>query len=100
MDVIQRIFKSLSAKTRLDILLLLLERKELTVGQISELLNRKFSTISRNLRVLEKDNFLKVRHDSKNAYYSIKSDKKYKYNQFIIKFLKERLKEIKKFKKR
>lgn len=97
MDIIQRIFKSVSGKTRLDILLLLLEKGELAVNEISSLLNRKMNTISQNLRILEKDNFVKVRHTSKNAYYSIKRDKKYKYNLEILKILEKRLKEIKEF---
>jgi len=99
MDIVQRIFKSLSGKTRLDILLLLLEKGELAVNEISSLLNRKVSTVSRNLRILEKDNFVKARHTSKNVYYSVKRDEKYKYNFKILKLLKERLKEIKKFQK-
>jgi DNA-binding transcriptional ArsR family regulator len=99
MDIVQRIFKSLAGKTRLDILLLLLEKGELTVNEISSLLHRQISTVSRNLRILEKDNFVKARHTSRNAYYSIKKDEKYKYNLKILKLLKERLKEIKKFEK-
>jgi len=50
--------------------------------------------------LLEKDNFLKARHTSKNVYYSIKRDEKYKYNFKVLKILKERLKEIKEFEKR
>jgi DNA-binding transcriptional ArsR family regulator len=99
MDIVQRIFKSLAGKTRLDILLLLLEKEELTVNEISSILHRQVSTISRNLRILEKDNFVKARHTSRNVHYSIKKDKKYKYNLKILKLLKERLKEIKKFEK-
>jgi DNA-binding transcriptional ArsR family regulator len=99
MDIVQRIFKSLAGKTRLDILLLLLEKEELTVNEISFLLNRQVSTISRNLRILEKDNFVKARHTSRNVHYFIKKDEKYKYNLKILKLLKERLKEIKKFEK-
>jgi DNA-binding transcriptional ArsR family regulator len=99
MDIVQRIFKSLAGKTRLDILLLLLEKEELTVNEISSILHRQVSTISRNLRILEKDNFVKARHTSRNVHYSIKKDEKYKYNLKILKLLKERLKEIKKFEK-
>lgn len=100
MDILQRIFKSLSGKTRLDILLLLLEKGELTVNEISSLLNRKSFTISRNLRILEKDNFVKARHTSRYVYYSIKRDDKYGYNLAILRILKKRLKEIKKFQKK
>ena len=95
MDILQRLFKSVSGKTRIDILLLLLDKGELCVGDIASLLNRKINTISQNLRLLEKDNFVKARHTSINVYYSIKKDDKYKYNRQILEVLKERLKEIK-----
>jgi DNA-binding MarR family transcriptional regulator len=71
MDILQRLFKSVSGKTRLDILLLLLDKGELSVTEISSLLKRKINTISQNLRILEKDNFVKFRHTSINTYYSI-----------------------------
>lgn len=80
----------------MDILLLLLERGELSVSEIASSLNRKMNTISRNLNILEKDNFVKVRHSSINAFYSIKKKDNYKYNQKIIEILKQRLAEIKK----
>ncbi len=99
MDILQRIFKSLSGKTRLDILLLLLEKGELTVNEIASQLGRKNCSISRNLRILEKDNFVKACHTFRNVYYSIKKDKKYEYNLAVLRILKKRLKEIKKFQK-
>ncbi len=98
MDILQRLSKSVSGKTRLEILLLLLEKGELSVSEISSALNRKINTTSQNLRILEKDNFVKVRHASTNAYYSIKRENKYNYNLDILKILEKRLKEIKSFK--
>jgi DNA-binding transcriptional ArsR family regulator len=95
MDILQRLFKSVSGKTRLEILLLLLKEGELTVKEIALLLNRQMNTISQNLRILEKDNFVKFRHTSTNTYYSIKRDDKYQYNKDILRILKKRLKEIK-----
>jgi DNA-binding transcriptional ArsR family regulator len=100
MDILQRLFKSVSGKTRLEILLLLLEKGELSVGEIASSLKRKFSTISQNLRILEKDNFVRFRHDQGNVYYSIKlNSEKYPYNHQILEILKNRLKEIKKYRK-
>lgn len=95
MDILQRLFKSVSGKTRIEILLLLLSEGEMSVSEIASALNRKINTISRNIRILEKDNFVKVRHTSTNAYYSIKDDPKFKYNREIFKILKMRLSEIK-----
>lgn len=95
MDILQRLFKSVSGKTRIDILLLLLDKQELSVGEIALALNRKINTISQNLRILEKDNFVKARHTSTNVHYSIREEGRYKYNRDILDILRKRLKEIK-----
>lgn len=95
MDILQRLFKSVSGKTRLDILLLLLDKGELCVSDIASFLNRKINTISQNIRLLEKDNFVRARHTSTNVYYSVKEEERYRYNCQILNILKERLKEIK-----
>lgn len=81
--------------TRLDILILLLDKGELPVGEIASQLNRKVNTASRNLGILEKDNFVVARHTSSNVFYSIKEDPRYKYNQDIFVILRKRLEEIK-----
>lgn len=94
MDILQRLFKSVSGKTRIDILLLLLNEGELSVGEIAAKLNRKIPVISRNLSILEKDNFIKARHISNYAFYSIKEESKYKYNHAILEILRQRLIEI------
>ena len=77
------------------VLPLLLDRGELPVGEIASLLNRKINTVSRNLGILEKDNFVVAKHTSSNVFYSIKEVPRYKYNQAIFKILRSRLKEIK-----
>lgn len=93
MEKLERLFKSVSSRTRLDILLLLLHRGELSVGTIAIELDRKISTISRNLTILERENFVKARHMASNVYYSIKKNSDSKYNSAILKILKTRLKE-------
>jgi DNA-binding MarR family transcriptional regulator len=98
MDILQRLYKSVSGKTRIDILLLLLDKGELNVGEIAFQLNRKISTISRNLRILEKDNFLKSKHaSSTQVFYSIREDPHMNYNIAILEMLRYRLGQIKKF---
>ena len=95
MDILQRLFKSVSGKTRIEILLLLLQKGELSVSAIAEELNRKINTISRNLGILEKDNFVKTRHTSSYVFYSIKEKEKYNYNVAILQILRNRILEIK-----
>ena len=97
MDILQRLYKSVSGKTRIDILLLLLDKGELNVGEIAFRLNRKLSTISRNLRILEKDNFVKARYGSlTQVFYTIRDDPRLNYNQAILEMLRYRLRQIKK----
>jgi len=93
MDILQRLFKSVSGKTRIEILLLLLDRGELSVSDIASELDIKMSTISRNLGILERDNFVKARYMSSNVFYTIKQDTRYKYNQAILNILRTRLEE-------
>ena len=94
MDTLQRLFKSVSGKTRLEILLLLLYKGELSVSNIAMELDRKISTISRNLTILEKDNFVKARYMSSSVYYSIKEIPGLKYNKAILQMLKNHLKNV------
>ena len=95
MDYLQKLFKSVSGETRLKILLLLLQRKELSVGEITATLEGKVSTISRNLTILERDNFVKAKHISSNVYYSINNNPRYRYNRAILQVLRLRLEESK-----
>ena len=67
MDILQRFFKSVSGKARIDILLLLLDKGELCAGDIASFLNCKINTVSQNIRLLEKDNFVKVYHAPKKC---------------------------------
>ncbi|MCH8741944.1 helix-turn-helix transcriptional regulator [Patescibacteria group bacterium] len=49
----------------------LLERKELTVGQISELIRFSFKSVSKHLSILENANLAKSRQIGLNKLYSI-----------------------------
>jgi len=91
MELLQRLFKSVSSRTRIDILLLLLYKGELSVSDIALELDRKISTVSRNLSILEKDSFVTCRHMGSSAYYSINDKPKLKYNRAILTILKIRL---------
>jgi DNA-binding MarR family transcriptional regulator len=65
----------------------------LSVSTIAIELDRKISTVSRNLTILERDNFVRARHMASNVYYSIKKNSDSKYNGAILKILKTRLDE-------
>ncbi len=66
-------FKVFSDSTRIRIMCALFEQ-ELSVCCIAESLNMEQSTISHQLRILRRENLVKVRKDGKQSYYSLADD--------------------------
>lgn len=66
-----KVFKALGNERRLLILKHLLQKRELTVGQISELIKLSFKSVSKHLLILENANLVKSRKISLNKLYSI-----------------------------
>ena len=66
-------FKVFSDSTRIRIMSALFQG-ELSVCCIAEILNMEQSTISHQLRVLRRENLVKVRKDGKQSYYSLADD--------------------------
>lgn len=71
MKNISTIFKSLGDETRLRILSLLLEKDELCVCYLMDVLQLPQSTVSRHLSLLKKAGWLKDRREGVWIYYSI-----------------------------
>ena len=71
METKVQLFKALADKTRLKILWLLLEEKELRVGDITGVLVIPQSTVSRHLRHLLNAGLVKDRRDGQSVYYRI-----------------------------
>lgn len=69
-----RLLKALSHETRLLILCHLVG-KELTVGQINNLLEGSQSVISQHLAVLRRDGLVKTRRQGQTIYYSLRDKK-------------------------
>ncbi len=63
-------FKVFSDSTRIRIMCALFEQ-ELSVCCIAEVLSMEQSTISHQLRILRRENLVKVRKDGKQSYYSL-----------------------------
>jgi DNA-binding transcriptional ArsR family regulator len=91
MKEITEIFKLLSDKSRLRILMLL-EKRELCVCQIMGVLNMSQPLVSRNLSLLAKSGFLAGRREGKLMFYRIKRNLT-KKNLLILSVLKELLKD-------
>jgi len=66
-----KIFKALSNERRLFIILHLFKNKELTVGQISELIHLSFKATSKHLIILYNAKLLNTRQVNLNKLYSI-----------------------------
>lgn len=71
METKVQLFKALADKTRLKILWLLLEEKELRVGDITGMLLIPQSTVSRHLRHLLNAGLVKDRRERQSVYYRI-----------------------------
>ncbi len=79
------IYKSLGNIRRILILIYLLKQKELTVGQISELLKLSFKSVSKHLLILENAEIIKKRQIGLNMLYSINKN----FPRSILFFLKK-----------
>jgi DNA-binding transcriptional ArsR family regulator len=66
-----KIFKAIGNERRFLILRHLLSKKELTVTQISELINLSFKSTSRHLSVLINSDLIKVKQININRFYSV-----------------------------
>ncbi len=70
-DHFLQVLRAAGSKTRLAILHLLINIGEMSVGEISEALNKRPSTISRHLAMLKQANLLTSREKKKFVYYRI-----------------------------
>lgn len=93
--MIESIFKVLSDKNRLRIINLLLQN-DLCVCEIEIILQLNQSNVSRNLRLLRKNNFVETRKDAQWIHYEISSSFK-KENVELIKYLENVFKDNKVF---
>lgn len=66
-----KIFKALGNERRFLIFKHIINKKELSVSQIAELIQLSFKSVSRHLSVLTNANLLQVRQVNLNRFYSI-----------------------------
>ena len=81
---ITKIFKALGNERRFLIVKHILDQKELTVSQISELINLSFKSTSRHLSVLKNANLVVSRQTDLNNFYSLNNE----FAREFVKFLK------------
>ncbi len=68
------VFKALSHRSRLRLLELLAQHRELSVGELTDAMPREGSTISRHLNQLNLHGLVRVRQEGQNRYYSLDAE--------------------------
>lgn len=77
-------FDMVSDPTRLKICYLLCRHKELSVGEVADVVGVSISAVSHSLRKLKKTNIVEDRRDFRHVYYQLKKSP-------FVKILKEQL---------
>jgi DNA-binding transcriptional ArsR family regulator len=75
MCLLARLFNGFSNSTRLSILLLLVQRGEMKVGELVDELGAPQPRVSDHLRCLAWCGYVRVRREGRNAYYSVADDR-------------------------
>lgn len=84
LNKVSQFYKKLSDPTRLRILILLMEEKELNVSSLVKRLNMEQSAVSHQLKLLRSARLVKTRREGKGIFYSID-------DQHVIDILEETL---------
>ena len=74
MEEISELFKAFADPTRVHILMLLEQRQELCVGDLTEAVGLTQSAVSHQLRVLKASKLVKFRREGKVVFYSLADD--------------------------
>ncbi|MBQ2244419.1 MAG: helix-turn-helix transcriptional regulator [Oscillospiraceae bacterium] len=74
MEEISELFKAFADPTRVHILMLLEQRQELCVGDLTEAVGLTQSAVSHQLRILKQLHLVKFRRDGKNLWYALADD--------------------------
>jgi DNA-binding transcriptional ArsR family regulator len=95
MDILERVYKAVANGKRLKMLSLLLEKKTMSLEEIYFELKIPQATASRNLKILEKTEFVTSRFYKGRIYYTIVERDDFYYNRLILESIKKRQNEIK-----
>lgn len=87
MNVLTKVFKAVANENRLRILKVLMDERAREIGEIANEVNLPYKTTARNLKILEKYDFLKSNVNSGIVYYQIRKDRKLFYNQMILRMI-------------
>jgi len=88
MNYVLQLFKAVANERRLKMVKVLLEKGELSIGEIAEELRIPLATCCRNLKILEKAYVVLSRYKNGKALYKLNNPGKHKYNKVIIELIK------------
>ncbi|HAW60683.1 MAG TPA: hypothetical protein DCW86_04360 [Actinobacteria bacterium] len=86
---LEYLLKAVGYKARLELLGFLLEAREATLQELSEVLEMPFKTVSRNLKVLQRAGFVKSRIEKGRSLYSISRDSIHRWNLVLLALIKD-----------
>jgi len=89
-DYILQLFKALANDRRLKIVELLLDKEELFIEDIADILKMPLATCCRNLKILEKAYIVASRHKRGRVLYKLNQPNTHIYNKLLIKLIKLR----------
>jgi len=75
MCLLARLFNGFANSTRLSILLLLVQRGEMKVGELVDELEAPQPRVSDHLRCLASCGYVQVRREGRNAYYTVPDER-------------------------
>lgn len=70
----QEIIRQTTSNTKITILCWILDKKEVTVSQLVELMGSNRTNISKQINEMKNSNLLVVREDGRNNFYSLTED--------------------------
>ena len=88
-EVLSAFFKALSDPSRLNIVYLLLQHKQLSVGDIASKTNMSVSAVSHQLAILRMRKLVTVKRDGVKNYYGLCDDHVFKVIEMAIEHIKE-----------
>ncbi|MGB3480228.1 MAG: winged helix-turn-helix domain-containing protein [bacterium] len=91
MEFLSKLLKVAANENRIKMLRILLDGKAMEIGDIANRVNLPYKTTARNLKILEKHDFLESNFNSGYVYYSLKKRKQNSFHDKILKMIKRRI---------
>ena len=88
MDMLVKVYKAVANEKRLKMLALLIKNRDMELKDIYTNLKIPQATASRNLKILEKDNFVSSWYERGKVFYSLIESNEFPYNKAVLNSIK------------